>query len=180
MNRPFAYLAVLLIVVSLPASAAITFVITPAIYDTPPGGIPDSTCQNGTLHCVIVSANLASDADFLLTDLQISGFFPSTTDLTLNTNFFFVWGPGFISAGDNFTVPLFEIDVADTAAYGLFSSTATLSYKTDLASVNTFITTSDFTIQVVPEPGTLGLAAVGVGALALIQRRRKDDPRIRC
>lgn len=157
-------------------AAGLTFTVSPDVEFGPPGGNYDSTCQNGTLSCLIFSSIITSDDtnDYNLTDVQVVFNSPST-GLSLNDNFFLSFGPAFILAGDpTFTGPTFEIDVDPSTAFGAYSGTATLIGGTDPdPSLDTAILgSSSFQVEVTPEPAYAWPLGLALAAITLAARRR--------
>jgi hypothetical protein len=155
------------------ASAAPIFTLSPPLLQTtPPGGISNPNCVNGSLMCLIFSGTITPDAaaDTFLNGIQIS-FTPATAGLVSNDNFFFANVPGFLASSDPaYDGFVFEIDVAPNAAPGLYHGTATLLGGINGPADLDALSTANFDVVVTPEPRIAWLLALG---LALLVARLK-------
>jgi MYXO-CTERM domain-containing protein len=171
-------LFIILLLAAVPAFATLTFTISDPVEFSPPGGVPNPTCQNGSLSCVIFSGTITPDsgADTFLNDIQIV-FTPGTAFLSGNSAFFqSAFGPpGFMASSDPpYTGTIFEIDVASNAPLGTYHGTATiLGNNTSPSPPNAAVSNAvPFTVVVTPEPAAGSLALLGL-TLLLLRRRTK-------
>jgi hypothetical protein len=94
--------------------------------------------------------------------------------LTLDDTKFFLNTPASLSAGQSITVPILDVIVPKGAPSGLYPGSFTvLGGPTDRDFTN--IGSANFAVNVVPEPGTVGLLASG--ALLLLGLRRAHPRR---
>ena len=156
------------------ASASVILSLSPSSQNTPPGGLGNSNCVNGSLMCLIYSGTITPDStfDYYLNNFQIS-FTPVNGGLVQNINLFFSNVPGFLASTDPaYTGFIFEVDVASNIAPGLYRGTATLLGGNvgpgDLAS----LATANFDVNVIgtPEPAAVWLVGFGLAGLALRKR----------
>src|SRR5882724_771163 len=157
---------------ALAAGSVIFNVSTPTLQNTPPGGISNPNCVNGSLMCLIFSGTITADpaTDTFINALQIS-FIPSTTSLISNDNFFFANVPGFLASTDPaYSGFVFEIDVAPDAPSGVYQGTATLLGGTNGPGDLGALSSSNFTVVVTPEPAVAWLMALGLGLMIVRSR----------
>jgi hypothetical protein len=168
-------LALLAVLAAAPAYPDILFTLSPGSVVTPPGGLPDVTCQNGSQMCIIFGGDItAVDADFDLNGIAFS--IDSGPDLTalqgVSAFTFSVFGPpGFLAQGVPYDGPIFEIDVSSLAPVGFYSGTVMLLGAPDPDSTTLNVLASQtFQIEVAPEPSTYALILMGLAALMLLRR----------
>jgi PEP-CTERM motif len=153
------------------ASAGVLISLSPSVQTTPPGGIADVTCGNGTLQCLIFSGTITPDAmaDTLLNAISIS-FVPPTGLLTSIDAFFFSNVPGLLLSTDSaYTGPIFAVDVAANIAPGTYLGTLTLLGGASELDRDTLVS-APFQVVVTPEPATW-YALLGLGAILVFARR---------
>jgi hypothetical protein len=154
------------------ASASVFLTLSPDVQSTPPGGIANVTCGNGTLQCVIFSGTITPDAlaDTLLNGLSIT-FAPSNGVLTNIDAFFFSNVPGLLLSSDSpYVGPLFALDVAANIAPGTYSGFAALLGGAGPADLDVLALTPFQVVVAAPEPATW-YALLGLGAILLLARR---------
>ena len=93
-----------------------------------------------------------------------------TAPLTLDDTKFFLNTPLFLTANQSVTAPILDVTVPLSAAFGTYPGSFTVlggSTATDIMNIGS----ANFALNVVPEPGTIGLFLGG--ALFLIKLRRR-------
>lgn len=96
-----------------------------------------------------------------------------TAPLTGNDTRFLINFPLSLSGGQMFTAPIFDISVPANAPFGLYPGNFDILGGSS-STAQTTVGSAAFAVNVVPEPGTLGALAAGVGCLLLLpalQRR---------
>ena len=160
------------------AAGTILFDITPNSKNTPPGGISNSSCMNGSLMCLLFSGTITPDpfADTYINDIQIS-FLPTSVGLTHNSNLFFSAVPGLLFSTDPaYTGFIFEIDVSPAIFPGLYLGTAVLVGGTGGPGDTNPLATANFSILVTaPEPASASMIVLGWAVLAGIRKFRIQD-----
>ena len=170
--------AAAMVMLAQTASAAVLLQLAPNVKTTAPGGVPDVTCDNGTLQCLIFAGTITADpgADTFLNAVQIT-FAPVNGLLASIDLFFFDNVPGLLLSSDSpYVGPIFALDVAPGIAAGTYNGTAALLGGATPSALGTLATAS-FQVIVTPEPATwmqLGCALVGLAGLAA--RRRGNGP----
>jgi hypothetical protein len=172
------------LLLAIPASAdLLSFTLAPSTISTLPGGIFNPlSCQNfATLDCVIFPGTISftTEQDYFVNDIQIA-MNPANpdggADVTGNDNYFLsfvpeAYGPDGLASGSD-TGGLFEIDVAPSTPFGIYTGTATL-VATDLIG-NPIIgpdIVQNFQVDVIPEPGMATLMFAGLASLVVVRRR---------
>lgn len=165
MNR---LIPILFLLPAFAAGSVVLSITTPTLQYTPPGGIPNPNCVNGTLSCLLFSGDIVPDpsADTYVNDIQID-FTPISASLTNDDNFFFENVPGFFASTDpTYSGPIFEIDIALDALPGIYTGTATLLGGINGPGDLNPLASDNFTVVVTPEPGAIWLTALGLVVLA--------------
>jgi hypothetical protein len=117
---------------------------------------------------LVFGGTIAGDPDILLNDLTVD-FGPAGGFFTLDPNFFFDNTPGFAP----YSGPILLISIAPSTPYGFYNATASLIGGADEFATGT-VATAPFTVDVVPEPGSVFLLLGGVAACAAWRRRARS------
>jgi PEP-CTERM motif len=89
-----------------------------------------------------------------------------TAPLTGNDTKFFLNFPVSLAAGQSVTAPIFDIFVPAGTAFGVYPG------RFDIVSTRAgTVGSADFAVSVVPEPGAVGLMALGLMTIFTVRRR---------
>lgn len=77
-----------------------------------------------------------------------------------------------LGAGDSYTGLLFNVDIADAAASGLYTGYFQITGGDDNSAGDT-LGTADFDVNVTPEPGSFLLLGTGLLLIGFVARRRR-------
>jgi hypothetical protein len=170
LTRAFALLAIL----SIPAGAGVTLVLTPNLEIGMPG---DEVTFQGNFGVD------SGDPDTFFNDLDFSLIPPADGFLTPDKNIFFVNAPGSLCNNDpscagftQYTGPIFGVQIAPGTPFGDYFGTVTmLGGVGDANSANTdpLTTPVGFEVDVVsPEPGTLPMIIpILMAGLAVLRKK---------
>ncbi len=174
--------ALLLLLSSMCAFGDLAFSVANTPLSTVPGGTFDPTCQSVSGLCALYFGEVDPDpaTDYFVTSVDIAFISPAnaSTFLAGNEVYFDFFGPAFMPAVANGGTPynggLFEIDVDPSTPFGVYTGTATFNYGLDSDPADSNLSqTVNWELDVAPEPGTIGLAAIALGLFAWRTRVRR-------
>jgi hypothetical protein len=188
-------IAMIAALAALPLPAQLTFTLNPATETGTPAPFTLATDFSGTLF----DTDTLNTCDSLFTNcLYLNSIDNLTFDpsdpagtasyLTLDTNPFYnvlPFGAGCpggsilsddstgSGAYDTCSGPIFGIDLAPNTPVGVYTGEITIYGGIDDPSANNALATASWTLDVVPEPTSLGLSVLGVAAMVAARRRAK-------
>jgi hypothetical protein len=185
----------MLVVLALvtPAYGGLSFSLNPGVGTGSPTNLPPDPDTCFAPNCVLFTGTLEdtdTDSSIMLIGYTPDGISPVITVTFLSIpaegslsldNTFYEDVPGVLSGDPTWATdgsgnppniygddePIFGIDIAPGTSIGVYSGEVTIyaAGGTDDPDYNGFSVTQDFTVNVTPEPSTVGLSLVGLAAL---------------